>query len=283
MGTVYVWATGSSLCQATGSSLCQATGSSLRQATGSSLRQATGSSLCQATGSSLSGDRFQFMSGNRFQFMSGNRFQFMSGDWHNEIRLQSVTLWLNSAVFAYNKFQVRLSGVTVWLVSNVATLILIRTYIFWTANKTDPPLCTFVSQNLWDPFAEPSSRNNGLYRKHKTLQRTLFRPTDQTQHTKRARTFWLSCARTHTGMTCKFTIEFPASNMRTAGHVPGTKQQQQVSTSWLWGVLQRQSATGSPRRKKGLPRNPLQIRTTKKIYSGRGGGGGNKTQFGPGW
>ena len=40
--------------------------------------------------------------------------------------------------------------------------ILIRTQKFRTANKTLPPLCIFVSQNLVHLFAEPSLRNTDL-------------------------------------------------------------------------------------------------------------------------
>jgi hypothetical protein len=53
-------------------------------------------------------------------------------------------------------------SVTEWLVSNVIMRILIHTQKFRTANKTLPPLCIFVSQNLAHPFAEPSLRNTDL-------------------------------------------------------------------------------------------------------------------------
>jgi hypothetical protein len=49
-----------------------------------------------------------------------------------------------------------------WLESNVATGILIRTFIFTTTSKTLPLLRIFVSRNPWYPFAEPSSRNTGI-------------------------------------------------------------------------------------------------------------------------
>jgi len=53
-----------------------------------------------------------------------------------------------------------LHTVSDWMISsNIATWILIRTYILRTTNKTLPPFRIFVLRNPWHPFAEPSLRN----------------------------------------------------------------------------------------------------------------------------
>jgi len=43
-------------------------------------------------------------------------------------------------------------SVTEWLVSNVATIISVRTNKISTANTTLPPLRIFISRNPWHPF-----------------------------------------------------------------------------------------------------------------------------------
>ena len=69
------------------------------------------------------------------------------------------------AAFDYYEFLVQLSAATEWLVSNSATRTLIRTYIFWTANKNSSANTHFL---LSKPLThlrgtpETSFRNTGL-------------------------------------------------------------------------------------------------------------------------
>jgi hypothetical protein len=59
--------------------------------------------------------------------------------------LTGLQSWIAAAIIC-------VPSATEWLVSNVATLIPIRTNKISTASKTLPPWCTFVSRNLFTPL-----------------------------------------------------------------------------------------------------------------------------------